>query len=136
MHGHEAWIAKAVSDLTSAKKLAKDDDATLDTAAYHTQQCAEKALKAYLAFKQQKIPRTHDLEKLLELCSQFDIAFKNLLNDAADLDPYATYTRYPDDRFSIEREEVTEAIKQASAILSFVKKKIETPPFQFTGEPQ
>ena len=44
MKGHEAWLAKATSDLKSAKKLIKDDDDTLDTAAYHTQQCAEKAL--------------------------------------------------------------------------------------------
>ena len=47
MPGYNDWLAKAASDLISSKKLSKDDDDTLDTAVYHTQQCAEKALKAY-----------------------------------------------------------------------------------------
>jgi HEPN domain-containing protein len=136
MHGPEAWLAKAVSDLISAKKLSRDDDDTLDTAVYHTQQCAEKSLKAYLCLKNQVIPKTHDLEKLLELCYSHDISFKNLLNDAVDLLPYATYSRYPDDRFYIAREEVMEAIKKATSIYNFIKNKIETPPFKFTGEPR
>jgi hypothetical protein len=41
------------------------------------------------------------------------------------LAPYATYTRYPDDRFDIDREEVVKAIKSAEKILKFVKAKIE-----------
>jgi len=44
MPGHDAWLAKASSDLRSAVKLSKDGDDTLDTAIYHTQQCAEKSL--------------------------------------------------------------------------------------------
>ena len=66
MPGVKNWIAKASGDLKSSKKLIKDDDDTLDSAAYFTQQSAEKALKAYLIFKNQPIPRTHDLEKLLK----------------------------------------------------------------------
>lgn len=112
MPNHEAWLNKSLSDLRSSKKLAKDDDDTLDTAAYHTQQSAEKALKAYLSFKNLPIPRTHDLQKLLELCYQSDSSFKELLSDALDLIPYAVYSRYPDDRFHIDRTEVQESIKK------------------------
>ena len=133
---HNAWLAKALSDLRSAKKLSKDDDETLDTAAYHTQQCAEKTLKAFLAFKNQNIPYTHDLERLLLLCVKQDKSFEVLLNDALDLLPYATYSRYPDDRFSISKQEVLESIEKASTIFNFAKNKIETPPFEFTGEPR
>ncbi|KKQ32270.1 MAG: HEPN domain protein [candidate division TM6 bacterium GW2011_GWF2_37_49] len=68
MSEHNDWLFKAKSDLKSAKKLSKDDDETLDTAAYHTQQCVEKTLKAFLVFNNRVPPRTHDLEKLLELC--------------------------------------------------------------------
>lgn len=130
---YNAWLAKALSDLKSAKKLSKDDDETLDTAAYHTQQCAEKALKAFLAFKNQNIPYTHDLERLLGLCVKHDKEFETWLSDAIDLVPYATYSRYPDDRFFIDREEVIKSIKKTTSIFNFVKKKIETAPFEFTG---
>ncbi|HLB94066.1 MAG TPA: HEPN domain-containing protein [Candidatus Babeliales bacterium] len=125
MLDHKAWLAKALGDLRSAKKLAKDDDDTLDTSAYHTQQCAEKALKAYLVFKNQAVPRTHDLEKLLELCASLEPSCKILLSDALDLLPYAIYSRYPDDRFDVSRVEVLSAIKKAAKILNFVKNLIE-----------
>jgi HEPN domain-containing protein len=128
MPGYNAWVKKASGDLKSAMKLVKDDDDTLDTAVYHTQQCAEKILKAYLIFKKQRVPHTHDLEKILELCCQHDLSFKSLLNDALDLLPYAIYSRYPDDRFCIDREEALQAIKKAKTILNFTKKKIEALP--------
>ncbi len=124
MLNHETWLAKSLGDLKSAIKLSKDDNETLDTASYHTQQCAEKALKAYLVYKKQNIPKTHDLERLLLLCSQHDSSFKKLLSDALDLLPYAIYSRYPDDRFYIDREEVLDAIKKATFILNFVRNKI------------
>ena len=44
MSQHEAWLIKAENDLESAKKLMAGDNAILDTAIYHAQQSAEKAL--------------------------------------------------------------------------------------------
>lgn len=125
MPGYHDWLEKAASDLRSSQKLTKDGDDTLDTAVYHTQQCAEKALKAYLVFKNQPVPRTHDLQKILELCAQLDYSFKILLNDVLDLLPFATYSRYPDDRFLIERQEAIEAIDKAKTIFDFVKNKVK-----------
>jgi HEPN domain-containing protein len=43
-----AWLAKAASDLRSARILADADDPPLDAAVYHCQQAAEKAVKALL----------------------------------------------------------------------------------------
>lgn len=124
MPGVKEWIAKATSDLKSSKKLIKDDDETLDTAAYHTQQAAEKALKAFLGFKKQPILKTHDLVKLLLACMKHDESFEQLRERAEPLLAYITYARYPDDRFSIDREEVLEAIECAETILHFVKTAI------------
>ena len=60
MPGVKDWLKKASSDLKASKKLS-DDDETLDCSVFHTHQCAEKALKAFIVFIQQAIPKTHDL---------------------------------------------------------------------------
>ena len=90
----------------------RDDDETLDSAAYFTQQSAEKALKAYLLFKQQAVPRTHDLERLLNDCKKYDGMFGRLQEEVELLAPFATYARYSDDRFDIDRKEADEAIAE------------------------
>jgi len=46
-----SWLTKAASDLRSARVLGSADDAPLDTAIYHCQQTAEKAMKAFLVSK-------------------------------------------------------------------------------------
>lgn len=44
----QAWLLKAQRDLASAKRLADGDAPLLDTAIYHCQQAAEKAIKGFL----------------------------------------------------------------------------------------
>jgi HEPN domain-containing protein len=61
----EAWLIKARNDLATAHKLASGTDPYLDTAIYHTQQAAEKALKGFLTFHHQQIVKTHDIRFLL-----------------------------------------------------------------------
>ena len=92
MQEHERWLEIVDRDLKSAKLLLKGE--VFSTAVYHCQQAAEKALKAYLAFKNHKITKTHDLTKLVESCSQFDIKFETLYSDAEHLKPFATKFRY------------------------------------------
>lgn len=130
MKNFEAWIIKAENDLKSAKVLF--DSNILDTAIYHTQQCAEKALKAYLAFKNQPLQKTHNIEYLVEICENIDSSFETLLDYADNLNPYDTIFRYPSDGMIIEPdiEDVKEAIEMTEYILNFVKDKI------FTQTPQ
>lgn len=52
---HEIWLFKSENDIKSAKKLIEGEAKILDTAIYHTQQSAEKALKGYLTYKNQEI---------------------------------------------------------------------------------
>lgn len=126
MPSHKSWIRKAKSDLHLAEKGIKEDDLTLDTAIYHTQQCAEKALKGFLAFHEYPLTKTHDLLKLLEICRTFDSDFNNLSVDAAILTPFATEFRYPvDEEIAIERKVVLDAIERAKKILEFVGDKIQ-----------
>ncbi len=97
MQVHERWLRKAESDLKLARKGALGDEDTLDSTIFHTQQCAEKSLKAYLAFKEQPLRKIHDLEWLVKQCGKFDSDFMELFDMAVLLNPYCFEFRYPTD---------------------------------------
>ena len=71
MPGVKDWLKKAASDLKASKKLS-DDDETFDCSLFHTHQCAEKSLKAFIVLAQKAIPRTHDLAFLLLDCMKIN----------------------------------------------------------------
>jgi len=124
MKPHEAWLIKAKHDLGSSRKLMEGTDPYPDTAVYHAQQCAEKTLKAFLAFREQPIHKTHDVELLVELCAALDTRCADLLQDAAALTPYASAFRYPDVVMSPDVADVEDAIVRAERIYSFITKLI------------
>ena len=117
-----SWLTKATGDLVSARVLAGDPEGPLDSAIYHCQQGAEKAVKAFLVFHGAAPERTHDIRKLAVEASAFEKRFDVLIPQAAVLTPYAWEFRYPDDLADTEptREEFNEALKQAHEIFSFV----------------
>jgi HEPN domain-containing protein len=123
MQAYEEWLWKAENDLLGAQALLKIDR-TFDLAVYHAHQSAEKSFKAYLAYKNQPIARTHSLIFLLELCYDFDGNFWILLPAAKYLNPFSVRFRYPTDVLLPEQPCVVEAIKHAKNILHFVRKKI------------
>jgi HEPN domain-containing protein len=91
----QSWLTKAQHDLASAQVLSKANPPLLDTAIYHCQQAAEKAVKGYLAFCDHDIPRTHDIELLLQEATVYNPAFSQWTNMGAELTPYAQIYRYP-----------------------------------------
>jgi len=129
---YEAWIFKAENDLETAEVMVHRDKPITDTAIYHTQQCAEKVLKGFLAYHQAEIRKTHNLVALVEQCAAIDFSFESLLSEADELTPMGTEFRYPDDFEEIDNltqlvpsiEEVETAIAQARRILDFVKSRI------------
>jgi len=125
MQEHERWLQIVDKDLKSAKILLKSE--LFSTASYHCQQAAEKALKAYLVFKDQEIIKTHDLVKLAELCSQIDKTFEKLYDDAIYLNPLATKFRYPTEFDIPSFEDAKVSIKKTQKIVNFVLKKIAEP---------
>lgn len=131
MHRHDIWLSKAERDLKTAFKAAQDvsdDDETLDAAVFHAQQCIEKALKAFLSFKKQKLIKTHDLEFLLKLCSDIDEEFMSLFVYVSNLDPYYFEFRYPAEYSDCDvqptREETLKALNDAKIAFEFIKSKI------------
>ena len=73
-----AWLSRAHHDLVWARKLAADPDPLRDTAIFHCQQAAEKAVKGFLVFQDQRFEKTHDIEVLLRLAVAFEPRFEPL----------------------------------------------------------
>lgn len=125
MHEHDSWLLIARDDLGIATVALREN--YLNGCAYHTQQAAEKALKGYLAFKQHRLIRTHDLVVLLDVCATtYDASFNSLKSFIIFLQPYSTRSRYPDDYIEVEPEEAAEALQAATDVYNFVCAKIQT----------
>ena len=117
-----SWLTKAASDLRSARVLGSADDAPLDTAIYHCQQTAEKAVKAFLVSKEISPEKTHDVRKLTLEAAVHEPRFNEVMDMAVALTPYAWEFRYPDDLAETypTREEFDEALQHAQAIYNFM----------------
>ncbi len=103
------WVAKANSDLLNVENNLRSQIIPYDTVCFHCQQAAEKFLKAYLVFRGQAPPITHDLLLLLEKVRFFDAEAEWLREHLALLMPYAVEIRYPDDWFMPSAEDAIEA---------------------------
>ena len=123
-----SWLTKAASDLRSARVLGSADDAPLDTAIYHCQQTAEKAVKAFLVSKGISPEKTHDIRKLTLEAAAHEPRFNEVMDMAVSLTPYAWEFRYPDDLAETypTREEFDEAIQHAQTIYDFVLNLLPT----------
>lgn len=124
VHEIRQWLIKADHDLRSARQLFAADPPLLDTAVYHCQQAVEKALKAYLTFKDTPFQKLHVLSVLVEQCMAIDSSFGELMDLADLLTPYAIAFRYPGDVLEPEQEEVQEALEAAGKVLNFVFAKL------------
>jgi HEPN domain-containing protein len=73
----KGWLRKAESDLMNAR-ICMEACQALDTECFHAQQAAEKYIKAYLTEYEIDSPFIHNLEKLVELCTQQDKSFTGI----------------------------------------------------------
>ena len=81
------WLTRAENDLRVARFLLTMPDPPPESVGFHAQQCAEKALKAYLTFHQVLFERRHDLSYLIDLCISLepDFAQFRMLSNSATL---------------------------------------------------
>jgi HEPN domain-containing protein len=103
-HETRAWLVKAWRDLETARRAAAGSPPFYDTAVYHFQQAAEKAVKAFLVHHDRAYEKTHDVEVLIDRAAELDPAFGQLADAADALTPYATRFRYPNATFAVEPE--------------------------------
>ncbi|MGE5558829.1 MAG: HEPN domain-containing protein [Bacillota bacterium] len=120
----KSWLAKATNDLKTAERIIDSDDPLSDIACYHSQQCAEKALKAFLTSKEVTFEKTHDLVALNVLCRKIDAKFIEINETCILLMPYAVETCYPGSLDGFSVDEARNAIQNARIVLDFVVGKL------------
>lgn len=119
------WILKAESDLKVAKDELVTENPATDAICFHSEQCAEKYLKAYLVFSSQEVPRTHNIAELIYRCMEVDEAFRELLEtEIPFLTSYAVAARYPSGDLFPPLEEARHAVELAERTKAFVLERL------------
>jgi len=115
-----SWLRKASHDLAAARLLGASHPPIVEVAAYHCQQAAEKALKAYLVFYDERVAKTHDVGLLMDQVVTIEPVFETWRDMADRLTPLATLYRYPGSSDELLPSEFEEAIDDATTIVQQV----------------
>jgi len=90
------WLTKASEDLEVADRSLTGGSLPLPSpAAFHAQQAAEKAQKAFLTWHNRNFLKTHDLGELGAECVTIDPTLRSLCSSVALVSAYAVARRYP-----------------------------------------
>ena len=120
----QEWLVYAKNDLISSRHLFYDIyPKQFEIACYHSQQCAEKALKGYLLYKDLEPPWTHNLVELCQICMQHDDTFLQILEACSDLTPYGVAACYPNE-LAVDDIITKSTIDKANAVYNFVSARI------------
>jgi HEPN domain-containing protein len=117
------WVSKAEGDfVTAGRELRARKSPNYDAVCFHTQQCAEKYLKAVLQENGQRIPKIHFLLELLAIILKFDSSYEFLKADLEVLEDYSVRFRYPG-HFA-EKDEAQAAHAAADTVRKFARQKL------------
>lgn len=119
------WLTKANDDLLWAQDSLESKH--FAGVCFLSQQIAEKALKAYLFFKGEKLLRTHDLFRLLKRCKGYEADFEKFVSAVTTLNAYYIDTRYPDiwdmTRFE-DKKLASQALSLTEELIEFIEEKL------------
>ena len=118
----ELFLYKATVDLNSAKYLLsgyenENLDIDIEKIYFELQQSAEKLLKSMLCSYGVKFPKSHDIEQLIELCTENNITLEDDIEILIELSDYAVEGRY-----SIIHDDINESNKYIKILENIVKK--------------
>lgn len=115
----KSWVASAESDYRAARELIRLSKPIPSAFCFHSQQCAEKYLKALLILKDIDFPKTHDLLALDTICNQSGIFTGFAPQQLSDLSKHAVQTRYPGNQPTLA--EAKDSLKIAGTIRKFAR---------------
>ncbi len=130
MSGHEQarlLLSLARKDLRVARTLADASEPEPEAIGFHLQQATEKALKAWLAYRQVISPKVHDLSLLLSVLEEAGEEI-SLFLPMVELNPFAVQFRYA--LYEEEPFAWTELQEQVQRLVTHV----EAMPGLYTGE--
>ena len=113
------WVEYAEDDFTVAKSSLRRTKPLTTPSCFHSQQCAEKYLKAMLVAKDVEFPKTHDLLILDTLCNRAGILTGYTKEDLGRLSGYAVHTRYPGNQPTLD--EAQDALQIVSNVRRFAR---------------
>jgi HEPN domain-containing protein len=114
------WIEKAEGDFISAQREFRAKKfPNYDAACFHSQQCAEKYLKARLQEAGIPFGKTHDLAVLLDSLLQVEPLWDSFRSQLRILTAFAIEFRYPGQ--SADKEMARQAISICKSIRSTVR---------------
>lgn len=120
------WLTIARRDLDSARVLGTVSPPIFETALFHCQQAAEKAIKGFLIFRDQRFPKTHELLPLVKLAEPFEPRFTAWRTTVDGLSDYAVELRYPETIFSVTEQDFDIALQSATDFYSFILSVLPT----------
>ena len=124
------WLRYAEEDLETAETFLGHPHVPSRQCCWHTQQAAEKALKAALIFLQIDFHRTHDLNDLRDMPPE-SWQFKTTDANLSNLTRWAVEARYPDTMSESTNTDATEAVEQARAVWTSVSDSLKEHGFLF-----
>lgn len=117
------WVKKAEGDfLTAGRESRARKSPNYDAVCFHSQQCAEKYLKAILQENDKQIPKIHNLVELMLLCEEVDSSFEMLRADLVTMERYAVRGRYPGE--TAEKDDARSAYAAAGMVRKFIRQKL------------
>jgi len=118
------WIRKAESDFKTAGHLLQGGPDFNDGTAFHSQQAAEKYLKAFLVWHQIEFHKTHDIEALLRLAEKVNDKLPEILREAVILTPYGVDYRYPGEYPEVTIADAKRALRLADCVRAEVRSRL------------
>jgi HEPN domain-containing protein len=116
------WLRQAAKDRNAAQVLMGPEPSR---SVFHSQQAAEKAVKAFLTFHQIPFRKTHDLGDLGSQCASIDPSLEQILREVADLTDYASAFRYPDAPYEPDADEAAGALATATTLCDEIRRRLE-----------
>lgn len=114
------FLMRSDDDLRVSELILKDSDPVFWGAAFHAQQCTEKALKSLLTYHDIRAGKTHDIADLLKLSLPVLPNLKKFKDRASTLTAYAVDFRYPVQYRDVTQKEALEAMEVARSIFETV----------------
>jgi len=121
-----SWLLRASEDLRAGKHDLTANPPLLNDAAFHSQQCVEKAMKALLSYREIPFRKTHNLTELGGSVAQIEHSLAELMREASMITEFAWRFRYPGDPLSIGLADALKALGIAENVLIAISNALPT----------